>query len=95
MKKMLLVLALVLSLGATQVRADSNRTTDPTAVVGATPTQATTAQIAASPATVAQAAAGETTKGGQPVSGSLETTLMLLGFGLMLVTFGAYQALKA
>jgi hypothetical protein len=108
MKKAILVAGLFLTLASavqaqTQITPRSNvqiaGAETPTPAPGlevqaavVTPTPVTTI---VTPTPVVVGTAGATTKGGLPISGTLETTILFALIGIALMSIGAYKAIKA
>jgi hypothetical protein len=94
MKRFTLALVLFLAVGVSSASAATNgqRTqttiTDETAVASPVPVAASLAPVITTTDTT------DLTKGGQPVSGNIEMTLLMMVMGLGLASFGAYKALK-
>jgi hypothetical protein len=96
MKHFILAFALLMIIGVASVQAQTSTTTQQRSRTTITDeTVATASPVTASIVPVTTAITTEdTTKGGLPVSGSVETTMMLAVGGLALASFGAYRALK-
>lgn len=107
LKKTVFVTALLLALFSSSVKAQTSLSTTSTRVqttlATATPTPATTLTTSllseplitvATPTPVGTVAAVATTKGGQPVTGNVETTILLALTGVILMFYGAFKAYR-
>ncbi len=107
LKKTVFVIALLLTIFSSSVKAQTSLSTTSTRVqttlvtATPTPTPVTTTSLVseplitvATPTPVSTAAAVTTTKGGLPVSGSAEITLFLAFAGIALMSYGAFKAYR-